>query len=152
MNNYDKGVIYGEILESLKKYSVFIDKNKVESLVLAGATYLKRELEERYRIYSKAGPSLEGIVLTEKDPEKYLEPFVTGIAKSVDAAGQQRLCYGAVVAVYKAANDNSSKVVPLETLTRYTPYVEPVLNALRLFHNDEGSISIYNENVKHGHI
>ena len=152
MNNYDKGVIYGKILESLKKYSVFIDKNKVENLVIAGTAFIRKELDEKYKIYTQSGPSLEGIVLTEKNPDVFLEPIRTRIAKEIDLAAQQRLSYNAVVAVYKAANNNSNRIVPLETLTLYAPYVEPVLSALGLFHNDEGSIAIYEENKLHGHI
>lgn len=149
MNKYDEGVIYGIILESLKEKTLFIDKSKVENIVLAGATFIKRELEEKHGIYCQSGPSLEGIVLREKDPARYLEPIVNQIENKIDSNAQQKICYGAFVTVYKTANPDSLKAVSLEGLKNCALYVEPVLNALGLYHNEEGLKTYFNNNRGH---
>lgn len=147
MNNYDKGVLYNKILKGL---TGFFDKNKVESNVIAGASFIKRELEKN-NIFFQSGPSLEGIVLSSKTPDEALAPYVKLIAEKISTDKQQEICYNAVVAVYKAANNQTNKIVPIETLAKYLPYVDPVLNALGLFHTDEGSLYLYEKDKDRGH-
>ena len=141
MNKYEKGKLYNEILDGL---SCFINTNKVEDIVKNGVAFISRELET-YKIYTKSGPVLEGIVLNTHDPEVYLAPVAEQISMKINYEDQQKIYYGAILTVYESASDHTNKRVSFETFMTYAFYIEPVLKALGLYHTEEGLRFLFEE-------
>ena len=143
-----EGSIYKQVLTSL---TGFYNSALVENYVTTGAAFIRRELEAD-GIYFQAGPTLEGIVFNSPHPNRDLQNICVLIDSRLEPRRKQEIVYGAIVAVYKVANDMDERVVPFEKLLEYYAYVQPILDSLMLY-KDYGLLNdIYENNIKYNHI